>query len=90
MQRALLAALVLVLAALPGRVGAEERGAFWQNERLQREAVRDEAAMRRRQEQMYGSGEMGRSRFTAEERQQLRRDIREHGRHVYRERRTRD
>lgn len=51
----------------------------------QREFRREEEMQRRQQDRM--AGEEGRQgRLTPEERQQLRRDIREHGRDVYRDR----
>lgn len=81
-----LAGIVIALAAsLPAQAqpGGRERG--WGAERQQQEFRRDGDLQRRQQERM--SGEQGRpGRLTPEERQQLRRDIREHGRDVYRER----
>ena len=51
----------------------------------QRDSRREEELQRRQQDRM--AGEDGRQgRLSPEERQQLRRDIREHGRDVYRER----
>jgi hypothetical protein len=75
-----LAASVPALAQPGGRERA--RGA----ERPQQRDYRpDEDRQRRQQERM--SGEQGRAgRLTPEERLQLRRDIREHGRDVYRDR----
>ncbi len=59
------------------QVDRQQQGEF----RRQREFRRDEELQRRRDED---EGRQG--RLTPEERQQLRRDIREHGRDVYRDR----
>jgi len=60
----------------------QERNVQKQREfQRQREFRRDEETQRRRDE-----GEERPGRLTPEERQQLRRDIREHGRDVYRDR----
>lgn len=78
--------LVAVTASLPAQAQPVARDPSWRAERQQqRELRRDEEMQRRRQERM--TDEEGRQgRLTPEERQQLRRDIREHGRDVYRNR----
>lgn len=52
--------------------------------RRQREDRREQSFQRRQEDGQQGEGRPG--RLTPEERQQLRRDIREHGRDVYRDR----
>lgn len=77
---------VAVTASLPAQAQPGGRDPAWRAERQQqREFRRDEEMQRRHQDRM--AGEEGRhGRLTPEERQQLRRDIREHGRDVYRDR----
>ncbi|MBV6474740.1 MAG: hypothetical protein MOGDAGHF_00228 [Rhodocyclaceae bacterium] len=84
---AIIASLLLACAASPP-VQAQPGGRdpAWRAERQpQRDAQRDDEMQRRQQERM--SGEQGRrGRLSPEEREQLRRDIRQHGRDVYRDR----
>lgn len=91
--RALLAGLfVAVTAALPAHAQPAGRDHPRRFERpqqrdfqRQREFRRDEEMQRRQQERLEDREER-QGRLTPEERQQLRRDIREHGRDVYRDR----
>lgn len=73
------------LTGLSAQADPGERERYWRDERPRRELRRDDETMRRLQQERMG-GEPARGRFTHEERQQLRRDIREHGRSVYRDR----
>lgn len=77
---------VAVMSSLPAYAQPAGRDHPRRFERQQqREFRRDEELQRRQQDRM--AGEEGRQgRLTPEERQQLRRDIREHGRDVYRDR----
>lgn len=78
--------LVAVAASLPVQAQPGARDPSWRAERQQqRELRRDEEMQRRRQERMTDEQDR-QGRLTPEERQQLRRDIREHGRDVYRNR----
>ncbi len=78
--RALLAGCLIVAAMIPS-AQARPNG----NER-QREPERQQREHRREAEPPRHQGEQGRSgRMTPEERQQLRQDIREYGRDVYRD-----
>lgn len=82
-----LAAIFMALIAVsPAQAQPGGRDPSWRVERQQQRDLRREDEMqRRRLERM--AGEEGRhGRLSPEERQQLRRDIREHGRDVYRER----
>ncbi|MDT3735821.1 MAG: hypothetical protein ROZ00_06330 [Denitratisoma sp.] len=85
-QLVLLAGVLVALAAsMPALAQPGGRERAWGDERQQREYRPDEGRQRRQQDGM--SGEQGRAgRLTPEERLQLRRDIREHGRDVYRDR----
>lgn len=82
----LAAIFVALIAVSPAQAQPGGRDSSWRVERQQQRDLRREDEMqRRRQERM--AGEEGRhGRLSPEERQQLRRDIREHGRDVYRER----
>lgn len=76
---------VALAVSLPAQAQPGGRERAWGAERRQqqqREFRRDGELQRRQQDRM--AGEEG--RLTPEERQQLRRDIREHGRDVYRDR----
>ena len=74
----------MAVACLPAQAQPAGRDPAWRAERQQlRELRREEEMQRRHQERMSEEGRQG--RLTPEERQQLRRDIREHGRDVYRD-----
>lgn len=78
---------MVLAASMPAlaQPGGRERAWGAERQQQQREYRPDEDRQRRQQDRM--SGEQGRAgRLTPEERLQLRRDIREHGRDVYRER----
>ncbi len=85
-------ALVVLMAGLPalaqpaGSDASRRFERFQQQRELQRqrELRREQEFQRRPQERQEQEGRPG--RLTPEERQQLRRDIREHGRDVYRHR----
>lgn len=77
-----LAGVLLALAAgLPAQ--AQPGDGRHRFERQQQREFRREEVQRRQQERDEREGRQG--RLTPEERQQLRRDIREHGRDVYRD-----
>lgn len=85
---AILAGTFFALSATPPEAYAQpaDRDPAWRADRMQERELRREEEFRRRQQDRMG-GEQGRhGRLTPEERQQLRRDIREHGRDVYRDR----
>jgi Spy/CpxP family protein refolding chaperone len=74
-----------VAASAPAQAQPGGRERTWGAERQQqREFRRDENLQRRQQDRMTGEQRRP-GRLTPEERQQLRRDIREHGRDVYRD-----
>ncbi len=74
-----------VAASAPAQAQPGGRERAWGAERQQqREFRRDEDLQRRQQDRMTGEQRRP-GRLTPEERQQLRRDIREHGRDVYRD-----
>lgn len=74
-----------VAASAPAQAQPGGRERAWGAERQQqREFRRDEDLQRRQQDRMMGEQRRP-GRLTPEERQQLRRDIREHGRDVYRD-----
>jgi len=74
-----------VAASAPAQAQPGGRERTWGAERQQqREFRRDEDLQRRQQDRMTGEQRRP-GRLTPEERQQLRRDIREHGRDVYRD-----
>lgn len=86
--------LATVVASLPAHAQPGGREHSWRVERQQqrdfrnqREFRREEESQRRQQDQRANEGRPG--RLTPEERQQLRRDIREHGRDVYHDRQRR-
>lgn len=91
--RALLAGVfTIVISSLPAYAqpaGRDQPRRFERQQQRdfqrQRELGRDEEIQRRQQERMENREER-QGRLTPEERQQLRRDIREHGRDVYRDR----
>lgn len=82
-------AFVALLCGLPAQAqtgdGSRRFDRSQQQRELQhqREARREQEFQRRQQERQEGAARPG--RLTPEERQQLRRDIREHGRDVYRD-----
>lgn len=80
---ACLAGVFLAAAvSLPAQAQPGGRERAWGAEQQQRGFRQDAESQRRQQER--AAAEQGRQgRLTAEERQQLRRDIREHGRDVY-------
>ena len=80
---ACLAGVFLAVAvSLPAQAQPGGRERAWGAEQQQRGFRQDGESQRRQQER--AAAEQGRQgRLTAEERQQLRRDIREHGRDVY-------
>ncbi len=80
---ALAGALLTLAAVLPAQAQPGDGQHRFERFQQQREARREEL-QHRRQERHEQEGRPG--RLTPEERQQLRRDIREHGRDVYRDR----
>lgn len=76
-------ALASSLPALAQPAGGDPHRRF-ERFQQQRELQRQQEFRQRRQERQEQEGRPG--RLTPEERQQLRRDIREHGRDVYRDR----
>lgn len=74
-----------VMASWPVQAQPGGKESAWRAQRqAQGEFRRDEEMQRRRQERKAGEEER-QGRLSPEERQQLRRDIREHGRDVYRD-----
>lgn len=75
--------LVALAASLPAQAQAGDGQRRFERFQQQREMRREEF----QHHQLEREGQQGRyGRLTPEERQQLRRDIREHGREVYRDR----
>ncbi len=58
----------------------------WQRQHQQQSATRPAEPISVPRQERTGNSESRNGRFSSEERQQLRRDIREHGREVYRDR----
>jgi hemolysin activation/secretion protein len=85
-QAFLAGVFAMAMASMPAYAQPGGRDPSWRAERQQqREFRRDENMQQRRHERMAGPEERH-GRLSPEERQQLRRDIREHGRDVYRDR----
>lgn len=89
-MKALLAALLVSLAAISGQGLAREpdRGerAFWPQyaqEQRGREMRREDRRQMRREDGERGQERRGEGRLSPEERQQLREDLRQHGRDIY-------
>lgn len=84
---ALIAGVFMAVAAsLPVYAQPAGRDQPHRFERPQQREFRRDEDLQRRQEERSENREARQGRLTPEERQQLRRDIREHGRDVYRDR----